>query len=101
VLEDNILGIIDNDVTHTIVDVEVSEISYIKSNQVGAAKGLVYYQNFMLSEKNTKFYRIAYTTMDVLGDIGGLIQALEILVMLFLIPFNYNITNITMIKDFI
>jgi hypothetical protein len=33
ILEDNLLGIIDNDETHEIVDVEVSEISYIKSNQ--------------------------------------------------------------------
>jgi hypothetical protein len=55
----------------------------------------------MLSEKNTKYYRIAYTTMDVLGDIGGLIEALKIILIIVLIPFNYNLTNITMIKDFI
>jgi hypothetical protein len=55
----------------------------------------------MLSEKNTKYYRIAYTTMDVLGDIGGLLEAFKIIFMLILIPFNYNISNITMIRDFI
>ena len=35
---------------------------------------MVYYTNFVLTEKNTKFYRIAYTFMDVLGEVGGLIE---------------------------
>jgi hypothetical protein len=62
---------------------------------------LVYYQNFMLSEKNTKYYRIAYNTMDVLGDIGGLIEVLKIILMVVLIPFNYNLNKINILKDFI
>jgi hypothetical protein len=46
VLEDNLIGIIDNDIIHEIVDCEVAEIEYFKTNQIGAAKGMVYYSNF-------------------------------------------------------
>ena len=55
---------------------------------------MVYYTNFVLTEKNTKFYRIAYTFMDVLGEVGGLIEGAKILLVLLLFPFNYNLNNI-------
>jgi hypothetical protein len=43
VLEDNMLGVIDNDITHEHVDVEVAEITYVKTNQQGGNKDFVYY----------------------------------------------------------
>lgn len=101
VLEDNLIGIIDKDITHEIVDCEVAEIEYFKTNQVGAAKGMIYYSNFQLSEKNTMYYRIAYTSMDVIGEVGGLVEGVKLLILVLLIPVNYNLNSIQIIKDFI
>ena len=94
VLEDNLIGIIDNDVEHEFLDAEPAEITYTRSNQVGGFKGMVYYTNLMLTEKNNKFYRITYTSMDVLGEVGGLIEGVKILIIIILIPFNYNLNRI-------
>ena len=76
------------------MDMEKAYVEFTKSNQVGETKGMVYYFNFVLSEKNSKFYRIAYTQMDVLGEVGGLIEAVSIIVGILLIPFKYNLNNI-------
>jgi len=32
VLEDGLLGIVDNDITHEIIDAEVAEVEYYKTN---------------------------------------------------------------------
>ena len=94
VLEDGLLGIVDNDITHEIIDAEVAEVEYYKTNQVGAAKGMVYYSNFQLTEKNTMYYRIAYTSMDVIGEVGGLVEGVKMLIIVLLIPVNYNLNSI-------
>jgi hypothetical protein len=38
--------------------------------------------------------------MDLLGEIGGLIEAVMIMVAVLLIPFNYNLGKIMILKDF-
>lgn len=53
----------------------------------------VHYLNFMLVEKSVKAGRIAYTMMDVLGDIGGSQEAISICIAFLLIPFTYNMTQ--------
>ena len=57
--------------------------------------------NFVLSERNTKYYRIAYTFMDALGEIGGLIEMASLIIAFFLFPVNYNIQGIQMLKQYI
>jgi hypothetical protein len=53
----------------------------------------IHYLNFFLVEKNEKAGRIAYTLMDVLGDIGGSKEAISICIAFLLIPFTYNMTQ--------
>ena len=93
-MEDRLGGIYDDEQEHEFIDAEKSNMVYTKSNQVGSSKGIIYYTNFMLTEKNTKFYRIAYTSMDVLGEVGGLIEGAKIILILLLFPFNYNLNQI-------
>lgn len=62
---------------------------------------MVYYANFQLSEKNTKFYRISYNLMELLGEVGGLIEMIGLLAVFLLIPFNYNLNKIMFLKDFV
>jgi hypothetical protein len=39
VLEDNLLGIIDEEIEHEIIDIQKTPTEYIRSNQVGSKKG--------------------------------------------------------------
>ena len=78
-----------------------SDITYTKNNQKGSVKGMVYYTNYVLSEENTKYVRQAYTYMDVIGDTGGLIEIIFIVFGFFLIPINYNISGIKMLKQYV
>ena len=39
--------------------------------------------------------------LDVFGEVGGLIEILFIIVGLMLTPFNYNLSKIMILKDFI
>ena len=39
--------------------------------------------------------------MDVIGDIGGIIEVIQILATIMMIPFNYNLSKIMILKDFI
>jgi hypothetical protein len=39
--------------------------------------------------------------MDVFGDIGGIIEVIQILATIMMIPFNYNLSKIMILKDFI
>jgi hypothetical protein len=61
---------------------------------------MIYYTNLQLSELNTKYYRIAYTAMDVLGDAGGMLEAVLVILATLLIPLNYNLTAISMLKEY-
>jgi hypothetical protein len=53
---------------------------------------LIQYFNFFLVEKNRKGGRIAYTLMDVLGDIGGSLEAITLCLAFLLTPVTYNLT---------
>lgn len=44
------MGIIDHEDEFDFIDAVKAEIVYTKTNQVGAAKGMMYYANFVLSE---------------------------------------------------
>jgi hypothetical protein len=70
-------------------------------NQVSKYQGVIYYSNFVLTEQVTKYQRKAYTVLDVLGEAGGIIEILFILAGILLIPFNYNLNKIIILKDFI
>ena len=59
--------------------------------QVGKDKDLIQYFNFFLAEKNRKGGRIAYTLMDVLGDIGGSLEAITLCLAFLLTPVTYNL----------
>jgi hypothetical protein len=39
VLEDNLLGINDEEIEHEIIDIQKTSTEYIRSNQVGGKKG--------------------------------------------------------------
>jgi hypothetical protein len=49
-LEDSLFGLVDHSVEIDYIDIEKGELTYIKSNQHGGAKGMVYYANFLLKE---------------------------------------------------
>jgi hypothetical protein len=40
------------------------------------------------------YYRIAYTSMDVIGEVGGLVEGVKLLILVLLIPVNYNLNSI-------
>ena len=46
------------------------------------------------------FYRIAYTFVDVIGEVGGLVEGVKLLLIVLLIPINYNLNSISIMKDF-
>ena len=99
ILDDQMLGIYDHPSYIGIIDVEQS-LTYIKPN-TGSFKGYVYYYNFILSPKSKNFYRISYTFLEVLGQVGGLLECYTIFMAFLLIPFKYNITKIRLLKDYL
>ena len=67
----------------------------IYNNQPGSDyEGIIHNVDFVLSEKDTKFTRLAYTFMQVLGDVGGVIQITILFCNWLLYPVNYNISGI-------
>ena len=78
-----------------------ADIDYFKDNKQAGSKGMVYYTNFVLSEESIKYSRIAYTYMEVIGDIGGLIEFVVLLVGFLLYPIYYNISGIKMLKEYV
>jgi hypothetical protein len=101
ILEDGLNGIYDYEHEHTITDMYFTgKMSYM-NNKIGWSKDRIYTAHFVLSEQNTKYQRIAYTFMEVLGDIGGLIEIVFLVAHWLLLPANYNITGIQMLKKYI
>ena len=94
-LEDGLNGIYDYEHEHTITDMYLTgKVNYINNRNEGINKDRIYSAVFRLSEQNTKYQRIAYTFMEVLGDIGGLIEIVFLVAHWLLLPANYNITGI-------
>ena len=62
---------------------------------------MVYYTVFVQSDESIKYARIAYTYMEVIGEIGGIIEAATIVFGCILIPIYYNISGIDMLKEFV
>ena len=52
---------------------------------------MIAYFNFYSTEKVRKGVRIAYTLMDVLGDIGGSLEAITLSIFFLLTPITYNL----------
>lgn len=89
-LEDDILGLIDSTKHVEYMGMEPG-IKYTKA-RLGGKKNWIHYFNFFLVEKNRKGGRIAYTLMDVLGDIGGSLEAITLCLAFLLTPVTYNLT---------
>ena len=98
ILEDSIYGVIDIEKEVTYLDVEKAEVTYFLNNEHMTK---VFSSNFILSERSTKYYRIAYTFMDALGEIGGLKEMASLIIAFLLFPVNYNIQGIQMLKQYI
>lgn len=52
---------------------------------------MIAYFNFNMSEKVRKGGRIAYTLMEVLGDVGGCVEAIFLTFTFILTPITYNL----------
>ena len=59
------------------------------------------YQNFLLSEKNFQYKRIAYTFLDVLGYVGGVLEIGGMFICFIIIPFKYNLTKVRLLMDYL
>lgn len=67
----------------------------------GEYADMVMYQNFLLSEKNTQYKRIAYTFLDVLGYVGGILEIGGLFICIIIFPFKYNLTKVRLMMDYL
>ena len=67
----------------------------------GEYEDMVMYQNFLLSEKNTQYNRIAHTFLDVLGYVGGILEIGGIFICVIIVPFKYNLTKVRLMMDYL
>jgi len=53
---------------------------------------MIMYFNFNLAEKNKRYIRTAYTFMEAIGEIGGILEFFYVAVAFVLTPFTFNIS---------
>jgi Ca2+-binding EF-hand superfamily protein len=99
-LEDRLLGVFDLEDNHEIINVQPAATELTKA-RTGDYASMSSYQNFLLSEKNTQYKRIAYTFLDVLGYTGGILEIGGIAIAIIIIPFKYNLTKIRLLMDYL
>lgn len=87
------------EVHHDFIDIAFDN-KYIKP-QYGGYGDMIMYFNFNLAEKNKRYIRTAYTFMEAIGEIGGVLEFCYVAVALLLTPFTHNISNILIYNQLI
>ena len=62
---------------------------------------MIMYFNFNLVEKNMRYIRVAYTFMEAIGEVGGILEFFYVVVSLILTPWTFNITSIQIYNSLI
>ena len=64
----------------------------------GNKDDMIWYTNFVLDQESSTFVRIQYNYLNVIENIGGIIQIITIICALILVPFNYKRHELVVLK---
>lgn len=95
----NFFGVFKETQNSRILDVQQTT-THIKPNKL-EYEGFLYFYDFMLSPTSTHYHEVSSSILDIVASTGGLIYSFSILMVLFLYPFKYNITQVFLLKDFL
>lgn len=82
----------------SFIDVDQGSSLMVKNNALGEFKDVIYFTDLQLSEHYTKVYVEQLNFIQVISLIGGLIVFVYAIGYILMIPFNYKLTEISILK---